>query len=56
METIDAGVPILCVPFFTDQYHNAQIVEQLGIGKTSNVDSPQEHLNADINELLSESK
>ncbi|XP_065217122.1 UDP-glycosyltransferase UGT4-like [Planococcus citri] len=56
VETINGGVPILCLPFFTDQYHNAKIIEELGIGIQSNAESSLEDLIANINQLLTEPK
>nr|XP_018907126.1 PREDICTED: UDP-glucuronosyltransferase 2A1-like [Bemisia tabaci] len=33
IEVTWAGVPVLCIPIFSDQFHNAQIVEESGVGK-----------------------
>lgn len=52
METINAGVPILCLPFFTDQYYNAAIIEHYAIGKKANMELSGEELFSIISELL----
>ncbi|KAI6174600.1 Glucuronosyltransferase [Aphelenchoides bicaudatus] len=33
LETAHAGVPVVCLPFFMDQYRNAQLAEQNGWGR-----------------------
>jgi len=57
METIDAGIPILGFPVFSDQFQNLRISEENGIGVLSNIfQLTEEAFERDVKRLLSDQK
>lgn len=56
IESVNYSVPLIGVPFFTDQQHNMALVEHLGIGKTLNIDFKESHLLSAVKEMLSDPK
>lgn len=53
LESIYSSVPILGIPFFTDQHHNTAIIEKLKIGKKASTEASEEDLLTAVKELLS---
>lgn len=47
---------MLCLPFFTDQYHNVAIVEKYEFGKGTSLEASEEELFDDVKELLDNQK
>lgn len=56
-EAVDRGVPILAIPFMTDQYGNAIKVENRRIGRNIDINQmTEEMLTANILELINNSE
>lgn len=57
METIDAGIPILGLPVFGDQFQNVKISQDNGMAIMSNIFSLTENdFEKDVNRILSDQK
>lgn len=56
LESINYSVPVVGVPFFTDQQHNIALIEYLGIGKGLNSDFNRNELLSAVEEVSSDSR
>lgn len=57
IEVTWAGVPVLCIPIFSDQFHNAQIFEESGVGKLLYQDQLTEVILAEtVDSIIHDSK
>lgn len=56
LEAVKYSVPIIGVPFFTDQQHNIALTEHYGMGKELSQDWNETELVNNIKEVLSTPK
>lgn len=52
MESLNASVPVIGIPFFGDQYHNVALAEYYQIGLGVKLDDISSDLPIKINEVL----
>lgn len=52
LESINASVPLLGIPMFTDQYYNMAAAEHFGIGRMIPFKEVSVRLSAEIKEIL----
>ncbi|XP_065217119.1 UDP-glycosyltransferase UGT4-like [Planococcus citri] len=54
IESVNFSVPLIGIPFFTDQQHNMALVESLGIGKTLPLNPSSDLLSRSVQEVLTD--
>jgi len=52
LESINASVPLVGIPIYSDQYSNMAAIENYGVGKVLPLEEVSARLSADVKEVL----